>query len=484
MEGYKGIRVVYPFVYSWYTYFSYDEKENISLLFSSLLFLFLVLYYYVYEPSVLQPQISYFSSSEKCFDHYQPQSVQVNIGKTSSAPIVAGSPVTFRGILENKNTYPIVDGQIYVKVFKKHIQKDGETGSVDDVIDQFVVKEDISLDAKGKQIVQFSWPTPKNLASGAYKIGLFFEASKRFDLLGLSFHDVAIGNVEYFDVVNKVSKNSNIANVAFDKNSVTMNDQAFYFTGAPLYFTATTSVTISAKLVNPLNDEIVVPVTCTTYNFDALRKENIVEQKTQQVTLSPQEIKTISCVENKNKGSASYVVIESLYDGVKSILNTRFMRTGIEDARITFLGVTHYPLKNNEASELFSCFASVADDSKDDEVTLIVQDTQGKVIYQYEYRGAITQAITGSEEEFIPTKSYTDFTVTAVHTYKGKVVDEIQQIYSCNDINPKLCPKDTPKNKLFEIDLNVTLLASIVVLFVLVIITVYKNRKNNQTKSQ
>src|SRR3989339_1329531 len=53
-----------------------------------------------------------------CFDYYRFNSVQVDISPTHGAT-VPGTTIGFTGFVRNENSYPVVDGQVYVKIFRK-----------------------------------------------------------------------------------------------------------------------------------------------------------------------------------------------------------------------------------------------------------------------------------------------------------------------------------------------------------------------------
>lgn len=372
--------------------------------------------------------------SSSCFDYYHFQSVQVNVAAPRMATS-AGNPVIFSGVLENQNPYPIVGGQIYVKIFKKNPNAAEVALNADDLIDQYVAQEGVTLGAGEKRAIEISWLPPVALSAGDYKAAFFFQTAKRFNLLGLSFLDDVVGNIADFSIENASASR----NIAFDKSSVTMNGTIFNFARPILQFGATTSVAIKAKLVNPSKETVTVPITWTTYNWDALREENFVASTTEQITLKPLETRTVSYVEDKNKGSVSFVVAEVTYKGVKSILDTRFFRTGIPDTRINFPGIMAYPLSKGEEATLFSCFHSTGAVVPESEIILTLKDMKGKVIHTATYQGTIAGPMSVMKDMFTPVKSYTDFTLNAVLKMNGEVIDDITETYTCSDINPSLC---------------------------------------------
>jgi hypothetical protein len=136
-----------------------------------------------------------------CFDYYRFGSVQVHLTAPVSSA-VSGSSITFSGEITNDNPYPIVDGSLYVRVFKSR----GSTidGNGPDVVAQFLVKSGIAIPANGSAPVSFSWKVPSYAESGDYSLATFFTTSRKFNLLGLSFTDDVVGNTVPFSVSGDV----------------------------------------------------------------------------------------------------------------------------------------------------------------------------------------------------------------------------------------------------------------------------------------
>lgn len=88
----------------------------------------------------------------KCFDYYHFQSVQTNL-TTQEFNFKPGETINFSGPITNQNDYPIVNGSLYVKIFRDRGTMKDNNGS--DVVDQFVAVDNISIPAKGETNVSF-----------------------------------------------------------------------------------------------------------------------------------------------------------------------------------------------------------------------------------------------------------------------------------------------------------------------------------------
>lgn len=372
-----------------------------------------------------------------CFDHYRFGSVQVDVSPTIGST-VPGATIGFSGKLKNDNDYPVVAGQVYAKIFLKQPQDESLTHQNGyALVDQFVVKSDLSLPAKGEEALSFTWTVPNAAPAGEYQIAFYFNSAERYNLLGLSFTDDVTGNTADFQVAGATS-----TTVAFDKNAVMLNDRQHRFAAFPLHFTKDELVMASVKLVNPKNEPVAVAVTWKLYAWDGLREEARQDMYQEVVALKAKETKSLSYAAKPIDSSVSYLVVEVKDRDAKSILDIRFVRDGIEETRINFPSVETYPLKAGEAADLFSCVHSTNQPVvKDSTLSLTLRDDQGDVIHTYQYQGDITGDMMGLRDTFTPEKTYANFTLTATLERGGKLIEEVVQKYDCREIDPSLCPQ-------------------------------------------
>jgi len=212
-----------------------------------------------------EPAKAQIPGTVKCFDYYKFGSVQVQI-ESSVLSIDPGLPLTLTGKIINQNNYPIVDGSVYVKVFRKSTSTSVQANGYD-LVDQFFAQDDISLDANQSKDIKFEWKVPANAVLGDYQIATFFTSAKKFNLLGLTFTDDIVGNTANFSV-----KGNNTATVTFDKNTVTLNNASLKFAAFLQRFKKDQSVIVSANLQNHTMTAEDIPVTWTLYSWDAQKK--------------------------------------------------------------------------------------------------------------------------------------------------------------------------------------------------------------------
>jgi len=185
----------------------------------------LLTFSFVLNPLALFAQTN---NTTNCFDYYHFGSISADL-QADITQTVSGAPVTFKGDIVNNNDYPVVNGTLYAKIFR--VPTGGKDVNGPYVVDQFVVKDDIDLPAKGKMPVVYTWKIPSYAISGEYKIATFFISSNKFNLLGLSFTNDIIGNSYSF----KVNAEQNVG-VELDKNTVTVNKGEYHFAAFPQEF--------------------------------------------------------------------------------------------------------------------------------------------------------------------------------------------------------------------------------------------------------
>lgn len=419
-----------------------------------------------------------------CFDYYKFGSVQVDI-QSETATTAPGVPLTLSGKIKNDNSYPVVDGAVYVKVFKKQKDQGLAHANGNLLVDQFFAKESISLLAKSEQDVTFNWQIPTYATAGDYQIVTFFTSAKKFNLLGLSFTDDIVGNTFNFAIVGE-----NTSAVIWDKNTVAMNDKPYHFATFTPKFTKDEPVAIEANLVNTTKEAQNIPVTWTLYAWDSQQERNILDTKTETATINPGEIKELSYQITDNTQPVYYIVAEVKYKNTKSILDMRFGRFGVDKVRLNFPAVTGYPLIANQSTTLFTCLynSGVADKVDNSKLILTLIDQNNNVIHTYSYGGSISGAMMGLKEDFTPKENYSNFTLKAQLYTDNKLVDEAEMKYDCQNLGEKNCQQEkkldttaeeSNKNNLWMI----IIIGVIAILLLISIIAIVMHSKKRTTTS-
>lgn len=404
-------------------------------------------------------------AGESCSDYYKFGSVQVIASPVNVPP--AGFPLSFKGEIINENAYPIVDAQVYAKIFRTdrggNTQRNGY-----DMLDFFLVKDDLSLPASTSVPLEFSWKMPQALVQGEYQIAFFVTSAHRYNLQGLSFTDDVTGNTTSFSVTRGGSREEQ---PYFIKDTVTLNNEPYFFANFPPRVAADTPATITTQLFNPSTETAAVTVTWKLYSWDGLRDEQLVDTKTETVVLNPGSMVPVTYVGNPHDHTVSYVLIDAAYKDAHSILNVRYAHDGKNEARINFPAVTQYPLAQGVEETLFSCVHAMEAQGTEGELSLTLTTPDGNEIVSKTFSGTISGAMMAHALTFVPQKTYTDFDLTATLKQNGNVVETVTQSYRCEALMPGQC-----SNTLFTIP---RLVIAAVFLMMLGIIALFMLRRRH-----
>lgn len=373
------------------------------------------------------------ANTVSCFDYYTFGSVQANL-TTNVAGTVSGTPITFSGNLKNNNPYPIVDGALYVKVFKSR----GATndGNGPDVVDEFLVKGGIVIPANGSAPVSFRWKVPAYAESGDYQLATFFTTSRKFNLLGLSFTDDVVGNTVPFKVSGEQT-----TGVAFDKAGETVAGEAYHFAAFPPREDAKAPITVTGTIKNTTGSAQTVTVAWEVYQWDAQLRENAVQEETKQVTIPAKGSAPVSITVADANYPVYLAVATIKWKDTQSIIGVRFVRDGVNRTRINFPGLTSFPLKAGQEVTLFSCLHNAGSSASvpNGRLELTLTDLRGTIIHSYTYKGDVTGAMMGVADKFTPTANYDKFFLDA-RLYQGNTfIDEAHLFYDCDTIAPGSC---------------------------------------------
>ena len=419
------------------------------------------------------------TSPLNCFDYYTFGSVQADL-VPQVAQTVPGALLTFTGEVKSTNPYPLLDGTLYVKIFHRN-EKTFAEGDGNEVVDQFVVKDNITLPPNGTLPVQYEWKVPVNAEGGEYYAAYFFTTAHRYNLMGLSFTDDVVGNQAPFTVTTP-EDSSAVAKLS--KISTSLNGKDHHFAAFPLHFAAGDTVTVKTTITNPTKTAKTLPLQWNQYAWDAINKDNIRFTKTEVVTLKPNETKEVSYEIQAQRESVVYVVAVTQDLEVKSILNVRYVRDGIEETRINFPGVTKFPLAKDSTETLFACAHSTNQPVVPGNIlTLTLKDRGGSTIHEYKYEGDIVGAMSGFGDIFTPTKNINYATLTATLERNGVIVEQVTQTYDCEVIDSGSClPEEQSAASVFDYlktHLMTILLTAVVLLLLGAIITLFIKKRRN-----
>lgn len=376
-----------------------------------------------------------------CFDYYRFGSVETHIA-AEVASVVSGVPIAFSGTIENTNPYPIVDGTLYVKIFRA--RAGGFDANGHDVVDQFVALSDVTIPARGRVPVSFSWQVPSAMRSGEYQVATFFMTSRKFNLMGLSFTDDVVGGTARFTVSGEET-----SGLQFDKASITVAGEDYQFASFPPRVSTSEPIEVRAIVRNTTSAPQRANVTWAVYQWDAQLRENAVQEEAQTVDVPAQGSAPVT-IKIVNAQYPVYLAVGTVsWKDTKSIVGVRFVREGQNRTRINFPGVLSYPLRSGEENTIFSCLHNSGDGHivGGGRLELTLSDMQGNLIHEYIYEGDVTGAMMGIAEKFVPRRDYDRFVLDARLYHDGQFVDEAHLEYDCARISPDTCGPDSSEGK-------------------------------------
>lgn len=373
-----------------------------------------------------------------CFDYYKFGSVQVDITSETQTAI-AGTTYPFTAHIVNQNAYPIVDGRAVVKIFRKQSDTSKTQINSDFVVDQFIIADHITLDAQASTTIPFTWKVPSASLSGDYKIASFFVASGKFNLLGLTFTDDILGNSKDFKVKGEYE-----GIIEFDKNGVKVDGEQYRFAAFTPKLDARKPITVSAPILNTTDRERNVEVVWQTYSWDAMSEENLLKTESKVHTVGPNSTEEVSTMVSDTTYPVYLIMATLKFEDSKSILGIRFTRDGLARARLNFPSIVKFPIKKGESNTIFSCLhsAGTVDTIPGGSLDLTLADKSGNEISKLNWVGAVTGAMMGLKQDFVPRKNYDNVTLKAKLLIDGTLVDSSETVYECSEINPETCVRN------------------------------------------
>ena len=418
-----------------------------------------------------------------CTELMPPFSVSTEISP-EMAQALAGSQMRFFVTVKNENSFPIVDGVVYVKIFQKQANTNNAQANGNNLVDQFFAKEGLDLKAKESQKIDFLWTVPAWAPKGEYFAYTYFISSgKKFDLDGLSYTDEISSGRTYFDI-----KSENKDSVILDRNNVKLNNVKT----SPLeekIFKKDESIIFSAPVTNPTVETQQVTVTYELYKWSNLSTTQRVDMKEETVDLKAKETKTLIYESKDGNYPVYYLVVRTKWKDTFSIINLRFLREGVDSLRLNLLGVGAFPIKDIEGNSVFACVQNAGMKSSiTGKLELSIWDGSDKLIKKYDYSGEFENSPTGLKTGFAVPKGFDNFRVKAVlYDDQGKQVDEAEVKYNCKDIDPTLCakqeaatPATNPPMDTKTLMLYLIISGAVLVIAVVILIIVKKKKSSGQ----
>ncbi len=352
--------------------------------------------------------------------------------KANSVPVVlhadrpnvsAGSKVSLRATVSNKNDFPIVAGSLFVKVTKQG----------DDVlVDRYAALENVTLFAQESKDLSFDWSAPSALPAGPYKVEAFFVSAKQFVLSGSGASDKSAA------VTLNVSGDAK-GLVSFDKASATVNGAPYasslstaYDAGAPLAFKVNVS--------NATGKAQSVSVLWKLYYWDGISEETLIDQRVGQVDLAAGKSAPVSYTVADSAHASYQLVAEAQYSGGKSFVTLRASRS-VSEPIVRFIGLKPFP-SQNKAVSVFGCVHNtIVDAAQGNKIKVTLAEGSGKVVDSAEYDVSKTPVVGFVRNVRLDGVANQEFSLSAAVVGASKAVRQrVSVVYDCSMVPSAPCP--------------------------------------------
>lgn len=370
-------------------------------------------------------------ASNSCFDYYHFGSVAVNID-SRSAKIAVNSDVDLTGNIANSNPYPIVDGAVYIKVYKNGNYFNKSTGGY--LVDEFFASTSVTIAGNASIPFDFKWHVPSNSESGEYSIVTYFVKDDS-NLSGLTFTD-DIQGISYDFQVTGGTKSV----VEFNKSKTTLDGKPYTYVAFPPDVDKNKPEQIIVPISNTTGVAEEVSVAWNVYSWDGLSDTRLISTSTENIFVPPGGA-TTSVIVFDTQHPVYFANATLSYKDSKSIVGIRFVRNDVAQIRLEDPSLISFPIQANTQTALFTCLHSmgVQDQVSGARLALSLTDRYGNVLASSTYNGLVTGSMMLQKILFTPHQNY-DYAVLSAKLYLNNVLEDQYSItYDCKVIDPTKC---------------------------------------------
>ncbi len=358
------------------------------------------------------------SAGADCFDYYHFNSVEIEFDLANTI-LIPGETLNIEGVLRNHNDYPLVDGGLFVQVFRE--KKGGNIQAGNYLIDEFWAVEEVALNALGEKNIGFDWSVPAGLSSGDYLLVGHFLIGTKMNLSGLSFVEGIYGGLSRFTVEEQA-----VNEIYFDKESIEVNDQAFLARSFVPQLDQD-QADISFDLINLGDQSREINLDESLYQWDNLGRDQLIWSDQRTLSLTPGGRRSANQVFSDL--SAGVYLYEAKTD--QSILKARFVVSGSDSpSRFNFLALSDFPIKKGQDNSFFACFHNTIDsEGVEGRVEVRLEDAIGNEIAAWDYEGLITPNIMAGVSDFKAQRDYNQVWLKGSLYQADELIDEVSLLY-------------------------------------------------------
>lgn len=418
------------------------------------------------EPMTIagEPQIQF------CPEFFVFGNIGLDITPSSNSVLPEGV-IQFDLSIANRNPEPIINGRVYMKIFKiEGSDFDTTVRNGYPIVDLVLAADGISIPANGVTTINVPWQAPLGIDGGDYTANFYINEDGTNELLGV----ISTDHIFAGDVPFRVVSEDKETDLYFDKGTVSLNENAVDLAGPVYRFEENEHITVRATIVNPSNETKVGELWWWVTNWDEVITNEGRAYHLTSVELGPNERKAVSLIVPANVGPDILVQGILNQDGAKSVLHVRMVRGENEAGDIVYSGLT--PIVTG-AGENATAYACVRD---------LMKDIAGELVLEMKLLdGNGTELHSVSENllnRTLPALVKTDIVLSndevelILHTQlreNGNVIGEIWKSYDCNRLGT-ICSDRGQTTK--EQNLALAVIFILVALMVLLAILVYRHK--------
>ena len=391
----------------------------------------------------------------------------VSVFLTSKKDInIAGKKAEFLGDITNSNDYPIVNLDLWVRIFKHN--SEGKSF----LVDQFLAKDNLTIQSKEEQKFSFLYSIPVSFPKGKYTATAFLTAAKTYHFQKVGFIDTFTLGVAGFEIQSPGQEL-----VYLDQDQVKVNDEELKIgtssDGQINQIEENSDVKINFQVVNRRNTREDFKLTYSLYNWDTINPSNLIREETEKITLNHQETKELQYLIPKVSPGAYKLKITAKSGTVQSMLEIPFITKEFKRSKLQFSGISKFPVNQGDKIQMFACFRNVGKGEFEGTVETTLKDEKNKIVAKDIYTGPITDVLKETKKEIVSSENYGYLTLTAVIKDKnGKVIDKAVTTYG-ERAKPVFSEPQAEKNRLIIL---LSILASTAVLGALIIYLIRAKR--------
>ena len=395
-----------------------------------------------------------------------------------SGNAVSGEDMIVKTVISNRGDSPLIDISLAARVVRMGAGAGGFY-AVDDIVDRFVVANDIQLPGNTAVPLSFAWRVPRGIASGLYRINVYAVSAEQFAVSGAEWSDSSANARLGFQVTGDAKEVSYL-----DTSSLRVNDMRLFKNRFVI-----TSGAIATGTINILNNFAEtrgVSVIWKVYSSEIINESRLVSYNLpEKINLPPGQKTVYSFIIPTISDPLSHVVLELIDGEKKSIYSFRILEKKATHSIITNLGLSAFPIKAGEKVEVFGCVSSsiATRGGLSKTLRLSIINTIDETVAANLGSTTVGGLFSSFSRKFTPPADFKNsivFKAELIDKLSGKVESTATLAYSCNKL---VCPRASLMeffNQLGVRDYYIVLILGI--LGVIVTRFVMKKKRGNSIK--